>query len=170
MKILSQESLNLETERCYLKPVVKEDASDIRELYLDPSVRQYLGGVIEENDFPEKFKQIMSNSSPYQWVARLKDTHAFTGLFTLDSYHDTQEIELSYQVSKAMQGQGLAYEICKRMIDFGFSNVGLTKIVSETQSANLQSIKLLEKLGMTCVQTLERYGNIQVVYHIIKAG
>lgn len=157
-------SPTLQTSRCTLGPVTQEDYADILALYTSPKVRQYLGGTVQPDSFAEKFEGILNSQSSHQWAAKLKETGEFVGLFSLDNHHDGLGIELSYQLAENMQGKGLALEITQCLTNFAFSELGLKKLVAETQAANVPSIKLLEKLGMKLDRTLERFGAQQSIY------
>lgn len=161
--------LTLQTSRCNLGPVTQEDYVDILTLYTNPKVRQYLGGTIQPEKFSEKFKDILNQSS-HQWAAKLKETGEFVGLFSLDGHHDGVDIELSYQLAENMQGKGLALEITENLTTFAFGELGLKRLVAETQTANTPSIKLLEKLGMKLERNLERFGAQQSIYAMDSAS
>jgi ribosomal-protein-alanine N-acetyltransferase len=159
-------SKHIQTFRCNLVPVAERDYANILSLYTNLKVRQYLGGKVKLDDFPQKFNELIHDQSIFQWVAKLKGTGDFVGLFSLGKHHDGLDTELSYQLMENMQGKGLALEITKCLLNFAFTELGLKRLIAETQTANAPSIKLLEKIGMKFDHTLERFGAQQSIYVI----
>jgi [ribosomal protein S5]-alanine N-acetyltransferase len=52
------------------------------------------------------------------------------------------------------------------LIEYAFNELGIQKLVAETQTANIRSCKLLEKVGMIMEQRIIRFGAEQAVYSI----
>jgi len=167
--ILANLRTDTETKRCILKPVTANDFEAIWSLYSDAKVRQYLGGVIDESTYQNRFDQMCQEENPnHYWSIRDKQNQHFVGLISLDEYHKADEIEVSFQLSPAWYGKGLGTEVVGAVLDYGFSQLGVAPIVAETQTANVSSCKLLERVGMILEQTIERFGAIQGVYRINK--
>ncbi len=104
------------------------------------------------------------------WVVRQKQTGEFLGLVSLDLYHDGISTELSYQFLPECWGQGYTAEIAQYIIDYAFREVKLPRLVSETQTANMSSRKLLEKVGMRLEGTVKRFGAEQSIYVILNSA
>lgn len=60
----------------------------------------------------------------------------------------TPEVELYYKLGRDFWGQGYAVEACRAMIRFAFDRMRLLRIVTITDQQNVQSIQLLQRLGM----------------------
>jgi ribosomal-protein-alanine N-acetyltransferase len=58
---------------------------------------------------------------------------------------------LGYTIIAAAWGKGIATEACRKMIDFGFGELGIQEITASTVPENLGSTRVLEKCGMTKV-------------------
>ncbi|MDE0724235.1 MAG: GNAT family N-acetyltransferase [Alphaproteobacteria bacterium] len=156
----------LQTERCELKLLSQQDENDICSLYVDKTVREFLGGVVSREEFPEKFQNMLIDADAVHFVVREKSNNVFIGLLTIDKHHDGHDYEISYQLSSAMQGKGYAYEAVQACIRYAFEAFKANRFIAETQSANRPSIKLLEKLGFTQEKQLERFGAMQSIYVI----
>lgn len=65
-----------------------------------------------------------------------------------------------------MVGGGLATEVIGKLIDYAFNDLGLLSLVAETQTANKQSCRLLERVGMTLENKLHRFGEEQSLFRI----
>jgi ribosomal-protein-alanine N-acetyltransferase len=145
---------------------MESDYPDLSALHGNDNVRRFPGGPLDSDRFNTKFEAMLNSMDGHQWVARLKETKEFVGLFSLDKHHDGQDTELSYQLEEGMQGKGIGYEICKSLIDFAFNGLHLTRIVSETQSENTASVRLLVRLGMKVERDLYRFGSRQSIFAV----
>ncbi|WP_033543680.1 GNAT family N-acetyltransferase [Planococcus sp. CAU13] len=156
-----------ETERCYLSAFQKSDRDDVAQLFSDPAVRTYLGGVRKRDAIKVILDEMLASmDDAYYWVVREKGTAEFMGLISLDLHHEGVDQELSYQFLPGWWGRGYAYETAAVIIDFALEELKLPGLVAETQSANLASCRLLEKLGMTLERTVVRFGAEQSIYAI----
>ncbi len=63
------------------------------------------------------------------------------------------EASLGYAIHPDYQGQGFATEATRRMIDFGFAELGLERVVAQCDVRNAASYRVMEKAGMTRVGT-----------------
>ncbi|WP_454190849.1 GNAT family N-acetyltransferase [Paenibacillus sp. Marseille-Q7038] len=162
----------LRTKRCSLSEVQDSDYESIRQLWMDEQIRLYLGGAIkEECILRNKFSGLIEKSKKdesFYFVVKLIDTESFIGLVSLDKYHDGENIEISYELLPAYWGRGLATEIIIRVIEYAFDNLALKRLVAETQTANLRSCTLLERVGMKLIKKTNRFGAEQAVYYLQK--
>ena len=76
---------------------------------------------------------------------RLKENRKLIGMcgFLNESYG----IDFGYRYSKDSWGKGLGFEAAKEVLKYGFSELGLEKVVGLTAQQNYGSIRILEKLG-----------------------
>ena len=65
-----------------------------------------------------------------------------------------------------MVGKGYATEVVKELIGYAFEELRLAKVIAETQTANILSCKLLERVGMELEQKIQRFGAEQAIYAI----
>ena len=155
--------------RCRLDYLQKNDYEHVKKLYTNEDVRKYLGGIIPEthtlNKFLETLDRANANHSFY-WVVTLKEDEQFIGLVSLENHKDGLHMEVSYEFLTYSWGKGYAEEVIRWLLQFAFKELKQSKIIAETQTANLKSCRLLEKVGMKAEQTLSRYGAEQVIYSI----
>lgn len=102
----------------------------------------------------------------FYWVIREKQTDHFIGMVSLDPHHDGSYLEVSYQLLPNWWGKGYASEAVQRMIRFAFNELKQKKLVAETQTANISSCRLLEKLGMNLERKITRFGAEQAIYSL----
>lgn len=157
------------TDRCYLQKIQAEDKKDIIKLYTNSETRMYLGGALSIQEADEKFDdliknhQIINNEAIY--TVKLKN-EKFIGLIYLSPYYDINFYEISYEFLPEYWGHGYAYEVMQEILNTCRMKFGLKKIYAETQTKNLRSRKLLEKLGYKKENELIRFNEDQTVYSI----
>ncbi|SFA85351.1 MULTISPECIES: GNAT family N-acetyltransferase [unclassified Bacillus (in: firmicutes)] len=157
----------IESIRCKFLNVQNNDFEDVKKLYMNPRVREFLGGTVTEKVFLDGFKDMLENKSRmYHWCVRLKETNAFIGLVSLNEHHDGDRMEISYQILPDYWGQGLATELVKRLIRYTGEELKWRELIAETQAANRASCQVLLNAGMKFEQSLNRFGAIQNIYHI----
>lgn len=155
------------TDRTVMKEIQNIDLEEVKELYLHPLVRKYLGGPREEDSIAALFEGMQtSDEKSLYLVVREKGTNHFIGLVSLDPHHDGENIEISYQFLPRWWGKGYGSEIVKEVVGYAFNEMNLQKITAETQMANVYSCRLLEKTGMKLDKTITRFGETQCIYSI----
>ncbi|MET3193780.1 GNAT family N-acetyltransferase [Bacillus sp. OAE603] len=156
-----------ETERCFINSFQKLDYDDVKKLYINKKVRNFLGGIPEEDSIRVVLDEMLnSNEDSYYWIVREIQTDTFIGLVSLTPHHDGLFLEISYQFLPNWWGSGYATEVVQVIIKYALNELKLTKVVAETQIANTPSCKLLEKLGMELEKKIIRFGAEQAIYSI----
>ena len=56
--------------------------------------------------------------------------------------------EIGYWLGEEFWGRGIVTEAVKQILEFGFSNLDITRIYARTFSSNIASQRVLEKAGM----------------------
>lgn len=133
----------LETERLRLTPAAHRDRDDLIALEQDPEVMRFLSG-----DFLQP-----RGGEPGVWTARESASSAFVGWFGLYDRGDGTG-DLGYRLARAMWGSGYASEGARRIVDFGFSKLGLARIVADTMAVNLASRRVMERAGLVYMRTI----------------
>ena len=144
----------LETERLVIRPGTIADAQSLIELNLDPIVMRFTGDqrfntVSEAADFIE---QIMVPQFDRFQMGRFfvfKKDGSFIGWCGLKYFPDTDEVDLGYRFHQKYWSQGFATESARAMMDYGFEELKLDRIIAKAMPENLASIKVLQKLKMT---------------------
>lgn len=148
-------------------PFQHSDAQDVKNLYRNPEVRKYLGGIRPDDSIKVQLDAMLYPSKDsYYWVVREKCTDDFIGLVSLDPHHEGMFNEISYQFIPSQWGQGYATEAVAVIIHFALNELNLSTVVAETQIANKPSCNLLKKLGMKLERTVFRFGAEQAIYSI----
>ena len=146
----------IQTTRLYLSEISWEDLEAIHIMNSYPDVARYntigipesiedsrklMTPAIEDRDKPER--------TIYTWVIRKNEDQAFMGELGLQlAAKRFKKAELHYNLLPAYWGMGYASEAVQSILKFGFETLGLHRIEAGVATANLNSIKLLEKMGM----------------------
>ena len=149
-------SIFLETKRLILKKTELSDFDRLMALRSDPDVMKYLGdGTVHTEDQVRKF---LSMAIPYQEKHGIgfctvfeKESGDFigqAGLFHI-GYHDEQpDIEIAYRLHKKFWEKGYATELTKALIQWGFQNLTVDKLIAATDPENSASQNVLKKAGL----------------------
>ena len=141
-----------------------EDQDDVGRIYRNQEVRRFLGGSLDHENFKRHLVSLLSESTAVNWTVRLKSTFSFIGMVSIGKHQDGQEEEISYQFLPEFWGKGYACEVVSAILRYAADVMGISSIVAETQDANHASRRLLERVGMEPVRTLERFGAAQILY------
>jgi RimJ/RimL family protein N-acetyltransferase len=143
----------LETRRLTLRPFLSEDAEALHLFFTHPDVRHFLWD--DRVITPETVRGLIeaslssfSNVGFGQWVAEDRRTGALVGFCGLRPSNETPEIEILYGLVRERWGEGLATEAGNAVLTHAFLVVGLSRVIGRTDSPNLASARVLERLGM----------------------
>jgi ribosomal-protein-alanine N-acetyltransferase len=128
----------LKTEHCLLQPVVEVEPEKLRPLQEDPTVRQYLGDI--------------SNPSPEYAIAVFgieNSAGEVIGMVELLQALEGNEVEIVCAVLPKYREQGVATEVCRAVIKWGFAEYQWPRILARVVAENEPSRRLLQRLGMT---------------------
>lgn len=171
----------IETDRLLLSPVCEQDADALHHLWAQPAVRQYL---FDDKITPLPQIQAMVaqsiaafNKNRYGiWIARLKPGEetipqglrrnvGFTGYW---AFFDPPEVQLIYGLSADYWGKGLAAEMARSMLSYGFQTYKFDVIRASANVPNRRSINLMQRLGMTFADQVVIDGQELVFYELQK--
>ena len=151
----------LETERCVVRELTLDDLDALFELYGDGEIDKYTDPLYpyeEEKEFQRAYIENMYRYFGYGlWLVFSKETGELIGRAGLEhrEYHEEIELELGYIIGTRYQGQGLATEVCKTILDYAKENTGFERINVLIEAGNSASEKLAEKLGFAHEEDFE---------------
>ena len=158
---------SIETERLRLRMVSPDDLDDLARLFADPDVVKYIGDG-QPASREDAAKTIESMTAHWQkqgfgrWIVADKVSGTFIGFGGLRSLFGAPEVV--YHLAKRNWGKGLATELGRAALRFGFEDRGFDRIVAIAKPANSASIHVMEKLGME-FEKEARYYDLEVVQY-----
>ena len=146
----------LETEHLFLRHLELQDVDSLFALYSDPEVRRYFPeGMLTYNETREELEWFLNGHPQHPelglWATIHKETGEFIGRcgllpWTIDGRH---EVEVAYLLSRAYWGQGLGTEAAQAILEYGFQQLNLPRLICLIDAENLASIRVATKIGMT---------------------
>lgn len=153
------------TDRLVLRPPANSDRHDFVELACSPEVYRYLGGprthLQAELDIPDDL-----GVEPGVFTVVTHDG-VFVGTVSFNRRDRArpghlnghgEEVEVSYLVKPALWGRGYAFEAVTAALTWIASVLPGEPVVLCTQTANLHSVQLAERLGFREIQRFAEYG------------
>jgi RimJ/RimL family protein N-acetyltransferase len=147
------------TSRLVLRSFTEDDVDHLYELNGDPDVMWFLNG-----GEPTPRNEVRDRIIPFflsfyakfdglgYWAAEARATGDFLGWFHFRPAEDGS-IELGYRLRKAAWNKGYATEGSRALIDLGFAELGVGRVVAHTMTVNQASRRVMEKCGLTYVRT-----------------
>lgn len=148
----------LETERLILRKVKATDIHDIYHYASDDEVTKYVCWPKHLNiKMTEQFLDFLGSQyktgNYYYWALIHKADNKMIGTAGLPKINDSIG-EIGFVIAKEYWNQGLASEVVKEVIKFGFAKLGLKKIIGYCYKKNIASGKVMTKCGMTFTQVV----------------
>jgi len=144
---------NLETERLILRPFQENDFEAVHAYTSSTENVQYM--VWGPNDESQtktfilhaimKSKEITCNN--YQYAAILKTGGKLIGACNIAIYSEGQA-EIGWILHRAFWKQGFGTEMGNRILEFGFDELGLHRIIAHCDTENCDSYRIMERIGM----------------------
>lgn len=139
----------------------------------DPEFRRQSGGKpLSREEAEESLRLIIDGQK--NWLVQkpmgllatiLKSESRYIGRCGLYANRDENNVvipgegTLAYYITRPYWGRGLATEAGQAFIQYGFKELGLTRIVAGANAANAASNRVLQKLGFLWVRSGEGGGN-----------
>jgi [ribosomal protein S5]-alanine N-acetyltransferase len=147
--------LNLRTERLIIREFQEADWPAMHEYASDPETVQYvIFGPNTEQDTREYLQKVIARQQEnprqvYNGAIVEKTSRALIGSCTLILQSPDNRIgELGYILNRRYWNRGYMTEAVRRLISFGFAELGVQRIFATCNPANTGSYRVMEKAGM----------------------
>jgi len=138
----------LETERLILRDFTVEDLEDFHEIFGDPEVMKNAELPYDLKKSKRFLKDFCIKRNPKGgFAAVLKETGKVIGYVLFCPVDEPEIYEIGWIFNKNYWRKGYAYEICDRLISYGFEELELHKIYANAIDTE-KSVALMKKLGM----------------------
>ncbi len=144
----------LETERLVLRWFDIKDAPFILELVNDPAWIQFIGDKrIKNLDDAKKYilngPIDMYNKMGFGlYLVERKEDFTPLGMCGLIKRDSLEDVDIGFAFLEKFRSKGYGFESASAVIDYGVQNLSMKRIVAITTLDNINSGKLLEKVGL----------------------
>lgn len=160
----------IETERLIIRELEYADEKDLFEMDSDPEVHLFIeNNPVKSIDEITKvigmLKVQYKENGIARWAVVDKLTNECVGWSGLKYFNEPLNnhhnfYELGYRFKKKHWGKGFATESSNAILEYGFKNLNVDSIFAITDPKNLNSKKVLSKLGFTLEETFDYDGDM----------
>lgn len=164
--------LPLETDRLVIRPYRAEDAAALHEVFGSPEVMKWTPSPPSKDvaETAQRLARTMAFTERQPpglglWALELKGSHEFlgqVGLFPVEG--KGPDVEVAYELAPRVWGHGYATEAARALIDYGFAEMGLRRVVALILPENTRSRNVAAKCGMALEGPGRFYGLDLIVY------
>ncbi len=159
----------IETERLRLRPLRAADRNDLHHLFTDPDVRRYLWDdqvlPIEQTwaVVSESLRRFGTDGTGLWAVYRSgrAPVAGFGGYWPFPA-----GLEILFGLAPVHWGRGLATELVRTLLRYGFEELGLDRVDGSSDAPNVASLRVMEKAGMHEVERIAKGGRETVRYSL----
>ncbi|HEX7172615.1 MAG TPA: GNAT family N-acetyltransferase [Candidatus Limnocylindria bacterium] len=143
----------IRTERLLLRRWRDGDREPFAAMNADPAVTEHLQGALsrERSDaFVDRIEAHWDEHGWGLWAVEVPGEAPFIGYVGLwpAEYVAPGMVEVGWRLARGHWGRGYATEAAGESLRFGFTEVGLSEIVSFTVPQNVRSRRVMERIGL----------------------
>jgi RimJ/RimL family protein N-acetyltransferase len=161
----------IETARLRLRAFTPDDSDDLCSIYGDPDVAR--GFITRKPKSEEETLAMLARDIEWfdgrgvgVWGVVYKENEKLIGRAALQYLDQTPEVEASFILAKPYWRQGLATEVARALLQYGFEGAGLGRIVGVAHVDHVASHRVMEKAGMKYERDGRFYGSRMRYYSI----
>jgi len=164
--------LPLQTERLVIRPYREDDATALHDVFGSPEVMRWTPSPPSKDvaETAQRLARTMAFTARQPpgfglWALELKTPSEFlgqVGLFPVEG--KGPEVEVAYELAPRVWGHGYATEAARALVDYGFRELGLGRIVALILPDNARSRNVAFKCGMTLEKPGRFYGLDLLLY------
>lgn len=156
-----------DTDRIAFREWSDDDLDAFQAICSDPRVMRYVGdGKTWSTERTGKFihaaAEMFRQYGYCQWPLIYKADRKLIGYCGF--VNAEAAVEIGWRLVPEYWGQGLATEAAGAALRHGIATLGFRRVIASVQAANVASIRVIEKLGMTLVESVDRAGRKVNVY------
>ena len=139
----------IETERLIIRPTTIQDISLLLKMDHQEKTQFYLGGVKEKTK-EERIEFLKRKEEKWQLYG-MGSLTVYLKEGTPIGFIGLKENELSYIFDYDYWKNGYCLEACQRILQIAFIDLGLSRVIAHSKEENIDSVRVLERLGFTSV-------------------
>ena len=161
-----------QTERLVIRPYRDDDATALHEVFGSPEVMRWTPSAPSKD--VEETTQRLARTMAFTlrqppglglWALELKTSSEFlgqVGVFPVEG--KGPDVEVAYELAPRVWGHGYATEAARALVEYGFGELGLRRIVALILPDNARSRNVASKCGMALEGPGRFYGLDLLVY------
>ncbi|HEY9683293.1 MAG TPA: GNAT family N-acetyltransferase [Oculatellaceae cyanobacterium] len=146
----------MQSNRLLLRRWNESDLQPFADLNADPDVMKHFPKTLSKDEtrsLIERIEQRFEEDKFGLWAVETINSSEFIGFVglwrpTFDA-HFTPCVEIGWRLAKRFWGNGYAPEAALLALKYGFETVGLDEIIAMTATCNRNSMRVMQKIGMT---------------------
>ena len=151
-----------ETERLQVRHLTRDDSDNLFAVTSDAELMRHMGdGQPLSRELSDKWIDVSINNyatKGYGCSAVIDKRDGafigFCGLVRSEFAEPPDDAELIYALKKPYWGQGLATEVGRAMVNYGYQSCGLKRIIATIDPVNSASIRVANKIGFVFSRTV----------------
>lgn len=163
----------LQTPRLVLREFSLDDASEIFRINSDPEIVRYAEGVVPSS-IDETLDHLRAGPlADYadrgygRWAVLERAAGQLVGMCGPKLLPALGEVEIGYRIQRDRWGRGYATEAAAAARDYARDILGLDHVIALIMEANAASIRVAEKLGMSCTGPMTFEGTRVLRYQCV---
>ncbi len=139
----------INTERLTIRAFSIKDAQDLYEYLSDPQIYQYEPGEPINLEQAQIYARDMANNQDF-WAIVLRSEDKVIGqlYFSQQEPMHLMTWEMGYIMNMKYQLQGYGSEAASALVQYGFKQLSMHRVVAHCNPKNVASWKLMEKIGL----------------------
>ena len=159
----------METERLVLRMFRESDTDAYAEMVADPEVMRFLGKPMSR---PEAWRNMAMVLGHWHlrgfgfWAVEEKESGELVGRVGCWQPEGWPGLEVGWALRRRFWGRGYATEAARASLEYAFTKLDQTRVISLIAPENVNSIRVAERLGEKPVGEWEVFGT-KVIIHAV---
>lgn len=154
----------LKTDRLLLRQLAPADAEAVFQIFSDGEVTRYydidaFSGLEQAQRLIARLNERFEHGEGIRWGIVQKATGQFIGTCGYNGWVRTSyRASIGYDLARSAWGQGFMTEALQAVLRYGFDTMALNRVEALVIPGNIQSMRVLEKLGFQAEGIRRGYG------------
>ncbi|KIL51033.1 GNAT family N-acetyltransferase [Jeotgalibacillus campisalis] len=140
--------MNINTKRLKIREFREDDWRDLWIYSKNEKVMTYIPEGVMSKEAAKEFVEKNSGEKAENYPIILRENDRLIGHLVFHPYFGDHTYEIGWIMNPAYQRVGYASEAAKAILEYGFSELKLHRIIATCQPENKASFKVMEKIGM----------------------
>ena len=157
---------HITTERLLMNLLTEEDHEFMMQLVNSKGWLQFIGdrNIHTKEDAIAYTHKIMAMKNLFYWVVKTKEENTRIGIISFLKREYLDHFDIGFALLPEFSGRGFAYEAAKEVFYIAMQQPEHQTILATTIPININSIKLLHRLGMQFEKEIEVGSDILHIY------